>query len=133
MKNQYFGDLYDYLKYSLLGHLTGHGQIHSAVCWMLTEDDQRRDGHRIEYLHQADSWSKFDPTVYSFLQEQVLGQKRRDVKAVEDSHLLANSRFYSDFLGDDASDRPSYISRFLEFARGAALVFFDPDNGIEVK
>ena len=133
MKNQYFGDVYDYLKYSLLRHLTGRGQIHSAICWMLTENDSRHDGHRVEYLYQDDSWSQFDPSVYSFLQEQVLVQKSRVVKAVEDSSVLANSRFYSGFLDDDACERPGYFSRFLEFARGASLVFFDPDNGIEVK
>ena len=42
MKNQYFGDMYDYIKYGLLRQLSGCGKVSLAVCWMLTENDDRR-------------------------------------------------------------------------------------------
>ena len=64
MKNQYFGDINDYRKYSLLRLLSGHGKISTAVCWMLTPDDLRPDGHRIQYLREPEKWRKFDPAVF---------------------------------------------------------------------
>ena len=56
MKNQYFGDINDYKKYSLLRLLGGQGQIKTAICWVLTEDDNRTDGSKIKYLEQPDKW-----------------------------------------------------------------------------
>ena len=40
MKNQYFGDINDYRKYGLLRILSTYGPIKTAVCWMLTPDDE---------------------------------------------------------------------------------------------
>lgn len=133
MKNQYFGDIYDYLKYGLLRQLSCYGQVSTAICWMLTEDDGRRDGHRIDYLYQPEKWSKFDPALFKHLRRQILERKLRNVRAIEERHLLPNSRFYSDGLTDDPTERHRYFEKFLEFARVAALVFFDPDTGVEVK
>ena len=45
MKNQYFGDINDYRKYGLLRILTNGGEIKTAVCWMLTTDDEAIVGH----------------------------------------------------------------------------------------
>jgi hypothetical protein len=39
VKNRYFGDINDYRKYGLLRALTNYGEIKTAVCWMLTTDD----------------------------------------------------------------------------------------------
>lgn len=52
MKNQYFGDIYDYIKYGLLRRLSHYGNISTAVCWMLTENDDKKDGHRVNYLRE---------------------------------------------------------------------------------
>jgi hypothetical protein len=45
VKNQYFGDINDYRKYGLLRLLTNRGEIRTAVCWMLTRDDESIDGN----------------------------------------------------------------------------------------
>ena len=132
MKNQYFGDFYDYYKYGLLRQLSSHGQLSTAICWMLTKDDSRRDGHRIDYLNDPESWRKFDPAVFNQLRLQVLERKVRNVEGIQNSGLLPNSSFYSDSLTDDPNERREYFNGFLDFARGAGLVFFDPDNGIEI-
>ena len=133
MKNQYFGDIYDYLKYSLLRRLAGQGKIPTAICWMLTEDDGRPDGRRIDYLNEPERWRKFDPAVFKYLQRQVLEHKARNVQGIQDSGLLPNARFYSDLLTDGPIERREYFDGFLGFARGSTLAFFDPDNGIEIK
>ena len=133
MKNQYFGDINDYKKYSLLRHLSGWGRIKTVFCWILTRDDDRSDGNRVRYLQQPDKWRDYDPTLYEYLQEKVLRCGIRDVKMIETSDLLTNCRFFSEMIDDDIELRKTYFNRFLKFAKGADLVFYDPDNGLEVK
>ena len=133
MKNQYFGDMYDYVKYSLLRQLSSCGRVSIAVCWMLTENDDRGDGHRINYLEDIAAWRAFDPPVFDCLRTAVLDRKERNIKVLEDSQLLQNTSFYSHLVTDGSEERQRYFDRFLEFARGRDLVFFDPDNGLEIK
>jgi len=133
VKNQYFGDINDYKKYSLLRLISNYGQIETAVCWILTRDDDGSDGNRVKYLQQPDKWRDYDPTLYEYLQENVLRRGIRDVKILETSDILSNCRFYSEIVDDDVKLREAYFNRFLEFAEGADLIFFDPDNGLEVK
>lgn len=133
MKNQYFGDINDYKKYGLLRLLGGYGQIKTAVCWVLTEDDNRTDGSKTKYLEQPEKWQNYDPIVYEYLREQVLDKGIRDVSYIEQDGIIPNCRFYRELIHDAVESREDFFSGFLEFAKGADLVFFDPDNGIEIK
>jgi len=133
MKNQYFGDINDYKKYSLLRHLSGWGQLKTVVCWLLTHDDKRGDGNHIKYLQQPDTWSVYDTTLYELLKQNVSDQGIRDIKVIEKSELIANCSFFSKFVEDNTASRDEYFSEFLKFAEGSDLIFFDPDNGLEVK
>jgi len=133
MKNQYFGDINDYKKYSLLRLLSGWGQIETAVCWVLTEDDDRTDGRRIRYLERPDIWRSYDPIVFEHLREYVLEKGVRNISHIEKDNILPKCRFYKEFIYDDIDSRTRFFKKFLEFAQGSDLVFFDPDNGVEVK
>ncbi len=133
MKNQYFGDINDYKKYSLLRLLSGWGQIETAVCWVLTEDDDRTDGRRIRYLERPDIWRSYDPIVFEHLREYVLEKGVRNISHIEKDNILPKCRFYKEFIYDDIDSRTRFFKKFLEFAQGSDLVFFDPDNGLEVK
>jgi hypothetical protein len=133
MKNQYFGDINDYKKYSLLRHLSCWGQLKTVVCWLLTHDDTRGDGNHIKYLQQPDTWRKYDTTLYELLKQNVSDRGVRDVRVIENSELIANCSFYSKFVEDNMESRDEYFSEFLKFAEGSDLIFFDPDNGLEVK
>ena len=133
MKNQYFGDINDYKKYSLLRLLGGDGQIETVVCWVLTEDDSKTDGNRIAYLEQPGIWQKYDPIVFEHLREHVLEKRIRDIDVIERGDILTNCRFFSEIIQDDSYQRDLFFNKFFEFAEGADLVFFDPDNGLEVK
>ena len=132
MKNQYFGDINDYKKYGLLRLLCEVGHIKAAVCWMLTPNDLRPDGHRINYLQEPEKWSNFDPTLYRFLRQVVIEKRIRDITTLENSNIIPHCVFYSDIIRDQTSFRERYFERFLDFSHGAGLVFFDPDNGMEV-
>jgi len=133
LKDQYFGDINDYRKYGLLRILTNGGEIKTAVCWMLTPDDSRGDGGFIDYLEEADKWRHFDPLLFDHLRELVQTQNLRDVRGAEASAVLPSCRFAPGFLPDDSDGRARYIDAFVELAQGCDLVFFDPDNGIQVK
>jgi hypothetical protein len=133
MKNQYFGDINDYRKYGLLRLLTKCGEIKTAVCWMLTPDDGRGDGGFIGYLEQPNKWQAFDEPLFDRLRELVLTQNLRDVRGAETSAILPACRFAPGFLPDDPDGRGRYFDAFVDLAQGCELVFFDPDNGIEVK
>jgi hypothetical protein len=133
MKNQYFGDINDYRKYGLLRILTNRGEIKTAVCWMLTTDDDGTDGGFIGYLEQEDRWRDFDPPLFDRLRELVQRQNLRDVRGAENSAILPSCGFAPGFLPDDSDGRSWYFDAFKGVAEGCDLVFFDPDNGIEIE
>lgn len=133
MKNQYFGDINDYKKYSLLRILSGYGQLKTSICWVLTEDDNRSDGSRIKYLGKPEQWQGYDPVIFEHLRENVLKKGGRDVSIIERSDILPNCRFYSEYVHDDNSSREEFFEEFRDFSKGTDLVFFDPDNGLAVK
>ena len=130
MKNQYFGDVRDYLKYSLLMALGCDLSV--AVCWLLTPDDPSTDGRKTDYLCNPDRWLKYDPPIYDFLHKQVVERRIRCVEVLEHSGLLGdNTRFFSELVPDCGLQRCEYFDKFMEQANGADLIFFDPDTGIE--
>lgn len=133
MKNQYFGDINDYHKYGLLRVFAGSDEISTCVNWMLTYDDGKSDGRKIEYLQQKEKYRQFDPPLFDFLHEHVVINKTRDVSIMENSSMIPSTRFYSRHLDDSRDARHHYFADFFQFSKGCDLVFFDPDNGIEVK
>ena len=133
MKNKYFGDINDYKKYGLLRLLGGQGELETAVCWILTADDDTTDGHRIQYLEQPEKWKGYDPTLFECLRELVIESRVRAVSALEQSNILPNCQFYSEVMEVNLASRQRFFRKFLDFARGADLVFFDPDNGLETR
>ena len=130
MKNQYFGDVRDYLKYSLLMALGR--ELSVAVCWLLTPDDSSPDGRKIGYLCDRDRWRGYDPQIYDFLYRQVIERQIRCICVLEQSGLLgSNTRFFSECVPDDGLGRCKYFDKFMACADGVDLIFFDPDTGIE--
>jgi hypothetical protein len=132
VKNQYFGDVNDYRKYGLLRLLSGNGKLPIGVCWMLTPDDERTDGEKIEYLEPKHSgkYRFFDPDLYDSLQNK-LANGSRNIGHF-DSSLLPNSSFWSKVISDDASERSKYFSEAYDWfsQNKSELVFYDPDDGL---
>lgn len=133
MKNQYFGDVNDYRKYGLLRALTGMGRISTAVCWMLTPDDGSTDGKFVNYLKDPKRWRHLDPELFDKLREAVIVGGVRGVVIAEDSELLPASRLFCEVLPDDPERRRTYFESFWSIAAERDLIFFDPDNGMEVR
>lgn len=134
MKNQYFGDDNDYLKYGLLRALLEGNALNAIVVWMLTPDNGGTDGRKRRYLHEPNIWRRLDPVLYDGLVDLLGGATSTDVAVLEKSNLLPRTSYYSETVPDDSADRERWSSDLRRFvsAVGADLVFLDPDNGLQV-
>ncbi len=131
MKNQYFGDINDYLKYGLIRSILGATQFKMLVAWMLTRGDKRSDGNRRGYLLQPEIWREYDRELYEGIQNLLKGNDR-NVSLLEQTHLLPGTTYYSRDVMDNPNDRLSWAQELIEKAHNSDMVFLDPDNGIEV-
>lgn len=133
MKNQYFGDINDFRKYGLLRTLTQETGLRCLVAWMLTPDDGRSDGSFTNYLDAPETWRGYDPELFDTLRRFLRGNGSRDLTLLESSGLLPNTSFFADVVPDQRSKRERWFEQLLTACSDSDLVFFDPDNGIEVK
>jgi hypothetical protein len=131
VKNQYFGDVNDYLKYGLLRCL-GRAGLSIGVCWMLTPDDGRSDGRKTSYLSDAERWRLYDPALFDAL-SKVIRNQTRHIRYAQTPELLRGALFYSQHIPQDRMLREKWLSRAMSKLSQADVVFFDPDNGIEVR
>jgi hypothetical protein len=129
MKNQYVGDINDYVKYAFLRHLMRAGS-EVTVCWMLTSDDRRTDGSRRSYLDKPAQYRDRDPELFDTLAGDL--RHARDVRSIEESGILPNARFLSDPIEDAREVRESHFRHLYAALPPTSLVFFDPDNGLDV-
>ena len=109
MRNQFVGDINDYHKYQKLNELSHTSDI--SVCWMLNDDIDGQDSKFTKIL-------EFDPLALFLRELSAMG--RRNVYEIERSELINVKRYYRQ-VKDIRIDEIS------------GILFFDPDNGIEVK
>ncbi len=129
MKDQYSGDINDYKKYALLRTLCDY-DTRLCVCWMLTPDDSGPDGKKTKYLDQPWRWRHFDPELFDSLGRAVPDNRR--VAWAEETGILRSACYFSRLLTDRKDQREKYFKDFLCCAQDSELVFFDPNNGLEV-
>lgn len=72
-----------------------------------------------------------DPELFDGL-EQLIASGQRSVHAVESMKLWPDARFHSSILPDELSARSAYFESLWEATGSEDLLFFDPDNGVEV-
>ena len=130
MKDQYFGDFGDYQKFSLLKLLRDTGGFKITVHWMKTKNDGGTDGKHITYLNDPATWNSYDKEIYDFLKHHV-GRKKRNLALFEESAHASAINFIHDHI-EDPQKRLKVLDK-LSRDKSSNLIFFDPDNGIEVK
>jgi len=133
MKEQYFGDINDYRKYGLLRTIVAETGMSLGVCWMKTENDGRTDGNFRSYLEKPDRYRRFDPDLFDTLTSGVKNAGERKISRAQSLHLLPQSIYLNDSISDALSPRAAYFGKAKEIFRDTPLLFFDPDNGIEVQ
>jgi hypothetical protein len=130
MKDQYFGDINDYFKYGML-RCFGESGLSIGVCWMMTPSDGRTDGRKIQYLTNGKRWRAYDPHLFDSLAAAV--KRNRAVRQIQKTQILPNCSFCNDVVPDSELLRKNWLSRALKKLSGVDFLFFDPDNGIQVK
>jgi hypothetical protein len=146
MKNQFFGDVNDFRKYGLLRVLTGctdskndynNVELTLAVCWMLTTNDDSSHGGKTSYLsiQIPNIYSNLDYYLFNYFVElDIANGKNRNVKhAQNDRCLPMRSLFYSQHIFSERRERTEYFNNFLNQAKEFDILFYDPDNGMNVK
>jgi hypothetical protein len=132
MKNRYFGDVNDYVKYGVLRCLARAG-FSIGVCWMLTPDDIRTDGRRVNYLSHPRNWEQHDVDLFWHLFQTLAAPDGKNIRHIEKKGWIHNARFFGKDVPDPKSARLRWFEDALEKLDGSDLLFFDPDNGIEVQ
>ncbi|MFK5894123.1 MAG: hypothetical protein QM504_12950 [Pseudomonadota bacterium] len=132
MKNQYFGDINDYKKFGLLRSISSAYNINTLIAWMLTPNDGSTDGKFTEYLNEPTKWNNYDPILYQELVSLLNDNDTRRVSLIENSNVLSNTQYYSNYVTDSANDRDAWLASLLEQSNKSDLVFLDPDNGLEI-
>lgn len=133
MKNQYVGDINDYRKYGLIRALAGEDAFRVGVFWMLTANDSRNDGQFLDYLGQPKQWRQHDPVLFDNLHGIIHKHRQRTVSLVQELSILPGAAFAGSPLHDDAKSREKVLLAAFESFSGHELVFFDPDNGLEIR
>lgn len=129
MKDQYFGDERDYLKYSIIRNATEH-DLTCTIAWMMTPNDNSGQGLKTGYLQEPDLWRDHDPSVFNYLHDQYVVKGRRECRAMEVDGPIKHCNFFSETVPGSRRLRQGYLQRCLETADSSALVFFDPDIGV---
>ena len=130
MKNQYVGDINDYKKYSLIEIISEVLNEKILIAWMLTDEDSRNDGNKLDYLQNKKNESQLNPDLFEKLQS--IDKNKHGITDVQE--LLGDKyNYYSETLCDNKEKRTNYFEALLVQVEKVGMVFFDPDNGIEVK
>lgn len=132
MKDQYVGDINDYRKYALLRALALSGANRIGVCWMLTPSDGGMDGGKLAYLQQPGRHRDVDPDLFDILAHAASAPERRRLATIENSEALPGALYHNDLLPDELAGRHAFMGRCAYAFRDTDLIFFDPDNGLEV-
>jgi hypothetical protein len=149
MQNRYVADLGDFGKYGILRALcNGDKNISLGVVWYLFPDENNgnNDGKHKTYLanvqpticrNNCQCYRNCDPQLYDLLKEILQDRTVQNAKLIE--VLGANTKFYEKILSyeevpvNERIDlRSKWLDGALERTKKCNLVFFDPDNGLQV-
>ena len=121
MKNQYFGDIHDFKKYTLLHWFMNDSDKKLLIAWYLTEDDKiKKDGNKKILSEEC----------YHALAEFLKNNNKKDVKVIEkrSDFIGKHVGFFSEYL---KSERKNWFEKLKNKAQKFDIVFMDPDNGIK--
>jgi len=128
VKNQFFGDRRDYFKYDLLLEIMeGTPSLHQlTIVPMLTPDDESNHGRLTNYRVGSAK-----PELYHFLKNC----RRRDIREMK---IYFENQSFAYMCFRDSSHvsheaRREYFRDMPDGALRSALVFLDPDTGLQVK
>lgn len=129
MKDQYFGDQTDYIKYGILQFFAARRNPPLAVHWNRTLDDGSNDGRRTKYLSRPEAWRFYNPGLFDRISAE-LAVGCRDLNSVRKHDFLPDAELCFDEWTSVPSERLKSIEALLQRLREPSLIFMDPDNGL---
>jgi len=132
MKVQYLGDVNDYRKFGLLRLFMQIPDLKIGVCWLLTPDDRSNDGRKRQYLLE-DAEAKRDRPLFNLLKGIKSPPDEGELIRIESNDIFSGIRFFNKLTPDQRDERTQFHRQCLEHLKHVDLVFFDPDNGIEIQ
>ena len=133
MQNRYVGDTGDFSKYLLLKILC-KTDLKLGVNWCLAKNDSiGNDGKFINYLdHEENEFSLADQDLFEGLRS-IVKTMSRNVNSVINGKILPESvTFYSELIPIGVN-RFAWHEKGMEKLTGCDIIFYDPDNGLEIK
>ncbi|MEI5668145.1 hypothetical protein WBO78_23915 [Bosea sp. CCNWLW174] len=111
--------------------LLGRSGLRLGVCWMLTPNDERSDGNKLGYLDQSRQ-ERHDPELFALLRRVRSEPDARRLIRIEGSEILPGAVFVNTTVPEPLFERQLWFKQASAALADTDLIFFDPDNGIEV-
>lgn len=83
-------------------------------------------------MNTTNKWRSYDTDLFDALYEEVMVNNRRDVACVRERNIIRNASFVETILDGSSVARSSWLTELRQKSSNMDLIFFDPDNGIEV-
>ncbi|WP_156323576.1 hypothetical protein [Bosea sp. AAP35] len=99
---------------------------------MLTPDDHSGHGNKLGYLDQPKQ-EQHDPEMFAVLTRLREAPRGQRLMTVETSGALTDAVFFNEIVPEQLVERQLWFRRASAALAQTDLIFFDPDNGIEVK
>ena len=86
----------------------------------------------LEYLSKPAVWRPYDPALFDLLQSVAACPDQRRLAAIEESGVIPGATYFDQLVSDGLAPRLAYMTASHDAFASADLVFYDPDNGLEV-
>jgi hypothetical protein len=126
MRDQYAGDISDFLKFSFIRTVVPLRSKLGIAWYYIPKHDGRRDGCHIEYLGE-EKWRRLDRLLYSELTKLA---KTRSISALQCLKIWNSETQFHDEPVAFARGRPSWAEHMIKSLKSSNVVFADPDNGL---
>ena len=120
MQNHFFGDIHDFYKYYFLREITKDYSL--GIHWCLNLNESKNNGNK----KLTDKELTKDEKLYKLLVQY----RHKDVKYIK-PYFPENTKYYDQKLENYYMDF-IYEEKAIEELKSQDIIFFDPDNGIEV-
>jgi len=129
MRDQYAGDISDFLKFSFLRALVSNQEIKLGIGWFYVDvNDGRPDGKHTEYLEQT-HLRDLDPVLFDHLSNI----PERSVKALQELPVWKDTTSFHATpmpIENSSASRQVWSWEMARKLSGCNVVFIDPDNSV---
>ena len=126
MRDQFAGDIGDYVKYGLLSTFA---PTKLGVIWYKTDGNQQgNDGRHTDYLQSPQKYRDLDCDLFDKLRCMVYLDKERSIAQVEHRSILPLETIF--FSKTVSRNRKEWFEDALQEIKSCEVIFVDPDNGL---